>query len=326
MPVTQWIHPVTRDRVDLDHFDRDTAGLKGRSAWPPWAARCVAASIKGDKRHTGTITTTATRCLGCPRETFIQAAFDYAVNPATRFLMDRGTMLHGVAAEHSPPNYLTEHGEGREQLTLSGELFGTKVSALLDGVRRDDGPVTEIFDHKFPMDWSVRYRGKKFPDERQQYVTAVGKCSESWAKFDHAMQLNIARLLLAQQPWAVDAGYDPDNVLLTIWDYGIGKNAYPIALEAPHIDEAKMFKARPGGGKFAVEEIVFILGAVQDEWNAIPEAERTEERREEMAAQIPLVGQEGMFGGQKCGSYCDVEGICSRIVRERGMPKWENEG
>ena len=324
MPVTEFIHPVSRERVPLDFFDRDTSGFKGRASWSPWAAKFVRTLIETDIRHAG-IDLTATRCLGCPRQVFIESMFDYAVDPRKRYVMDRGTMMHGVAAGSWPSSYIAEHGAGKGFMTIEGELFGTKVSQLMDAVNQPDAAITEIIDLKFPNDWSTKWRAKgPFKDDRQQYIDAVGSCSNNWPKLDYAAQLNIARLLLAQQGWAKKFGYNKDTVLLTIWDHATnGTNELPIAQEVPHIAEDKLAQIKPGGGEWTVQEIVNVNVAVQEDWNAREATERAkDETKEHVASQIPLVGQQ-MFNGKKCIQYCDVEPICSRIAREKGLPTWE---
>lgn len=318
MPLTAFIHPITRQRVEFDAFDADTSRL-GRPAFPPWMAAFIARKEREDIRHS-TPALTVTRCLTCPRETFIETLLSYAADPAERFTMDRGSALHAFAADNWPEGYISE-ATHRGQLTVSGKLFGVPLSAQLDALRVEAGRPVEIIDLKFPSDWSVKWRGRAFADDSAQWTKAIGRIPQPTPKLDHAVQLNVQRLLLGQQQWALAVGYDADTVDMTLWDHATGSNEGPVAFPIPRIDEAAMLEVRPGGGRYTVAEIV----AAHAEALARYEAEKptTDEARERICASLPLVGAAGMFGDRikpstKCVQYCAARGVCDRLVRDYG--------
>src|SRR5512139_3353351 len=298
MPITKFKCPVERTEVPFDHFETCDK-FRGRPAFSPWMATYLAKKIQSDVRHMK-LGVSASRCTACPRQTFIEHAYDYAVDPATIAVTVRGTALHEVAAKSFDTQRWYTEANDPMRMTLEGELFGTKVSALADAIKRD---LTEIVDCKFPKDWSVAFR-----DYRKGRATP-----------EHAIQLNVIRLLLAQQDWARKAGYDPDKVKLTIWDHGIGKASGPEPMVADHMTEAQMLAVMPwvdlrkAQAGATVQEIVA--------WHLwAKEAYETDEtKRDAIAAGLPLVGRP-WFNGDKCSSYCEVNHICERLVRVHGDP------
>ncbi len=301
MPIKGWKCPIERTQVPFDHFETCKA-RKGRAAFPPWMARHAHLKIENDVRHS-TLDVTATRTMNCPRQTFIEVLWDYYIDPSKIAARERGTALHSVAAEHTDPKLWYTEANDPVRMTINGEIGGVPLSMACDAMKRD---MTEIVDYKFPSDFSVRFRGPK-------------------AKKEYACQVNMARLMLGQQEWALQAGYDPETVLLTIWDHACGKQEGPLAQEAPHMTEEEILATRPGGSNHTIEEIISIhLWMVQEyEKNGAP---TDIGKLEEIAAQIPLVG-EPMFRGDKCRMYCDVSEICFGIVRKYGRPEatWGTE-
>jgi hypothetical protein len=303
MPIIGWKCPIERTLVPFDHFETCTA-KKGRPAHPPWLASFGAKKIQEDVRHS-TLAITATRTMTCPRQTFIETLWDYYVNPSDTALRDRGTALHEVAAGAANPKVWITEKSDPVRMTLTGKLGGVELSMQCDAIRRD---MTEIVDYKFPLDFAVSYR------------------KGSKAKPEYSCQLNMARLFLAEKDWAIEAGYDPETVLLTIWNHAMGKNEGPMAQEAVHMTEQEILGTKPGGSQHTIEEIISI-----HQWmvEAYKKAGSPTDmgKLKEIAAQIPLVG-EPMFNGTKCREYCDVTDICMGIVREYGRPtaNWEEEG
>jgi len=300
VPIVGWICPIHRDEVSFDHFDTCNA-LQGRAAYSPWLARFAAEKILKDTRHLS-LDLTATRVLGCPRATYLQTQFSYHVDPSKRALMDRGTALHGVAATMMGDRWGTEHTD-LVRMTLVGKLFGHDISAAADAIRKDLG---EIVDHKFPSDFSVQYRKKK--QGRLRLSDKVGG--------NYVAQLNIERLLLAQQPWAVEAGYDPGNVLLTVWDHATGSNDPPEPLAVDHVEEDELASFHPSGGDATVVDIVEELTFAKQQ-EVVPA--QTIVEKEQRAASLLLVGETQM-DGKKCASYCDVEPACTKLLRKYGRP------
>lgn len=331
MPLAGWTHPITGERVPLDYFDYDVS-CDGRPAFSPALARAAAVKAHGDERHR-TLNLTATRCLTCPRQTFLSTLFPYYPNPRKYGLAERSTLLHeGLAKSWNPAVYFAE---GRDNTVLQGKLFGVDVSLQLDVLKfaRDVGThddpsvpprIVEIGDNKFGKDWSAAYRDSPRPGEARAGV----------AKWDHALQLNIIRLVLAQQEWALRGGYDANSVLLTIYDYAESRtDGLGVPLAAPHLSEEQLRVARPAVRQSweknfdqvafdraaTVEEIVKEHVWAQWRYSQIPEGLRRERAMVEQAvAPMALIGQRGMFNGKMCTDYCDVKDECDALVRKYG--------
>jgi hypothetical protein len=293
-------------QVPWDHFDH-CISVRGRAAFPPWLGRFAEQKALNDVRHAGHQVTT-TRLTGCPREVFIQSKFDYWVVPTRRVAMDRGTALHSVAADSFNPEVWYTEGNDKMRMNMQARFFvGTpyeiELDLLADAIRRD---LTEIVDLKFPKDWSLRWR----------------KGDKGWAKDEHRIQLNLIRLALAQQEWAIKDGYDKDEVRLTIWDHAIGdgdEGPEPMVadphgglIKVPYLEEEDILRHRPWGGQWTVGDVITVYKAIED---AVAEGGTDEE----VAAAIPLVG-EGMFNGKKCEKMCDVSRICGKLTRVYGRP------
>lgn len=295
MPIVGWICPIERTAVPFNHFDTCTA-FHGRPAYSPFLAKLGADKIAGDVRHTG-LEITATQVMDCPRKVYIERTQKYHANPAKRAAMDRGTGLHGVqAATLDSSVYYTEANDP-VRLSIHGTLFGVETSAMADAIKKD---LSEIIDSKFPKDWSVRYRSKD------------GK-----ARTEYAIQLNQMRLLLAQQAWAVNEGYSPNDVKLTIWDHGVGDAEGPMCQHAQHMSEDEMAQTRPYNSHLTVQEHTDILLAVKKEHEKIAPGDT--DTQERLAAGIPLVGLP-MFNSKKCNT-CDVKPQCDALVVKYGVPK-----
>ena len=125
-------------------------------------------------------------------------------------------------------------------------------------------------------------------------------------------------MLLGQQQWALDAGYDENDVKLTIWDHADTKDAHPEPLDARHMTEAEMLRLKPLSMDHTVREIVDMHLAAQRAWDDVSHEDklRNDDAKREIAARIPLFGQTSSW---KC-KYCSVEPLCSELVREFGMP------
>ena len=332
MPLAGWLHPITSERVPLDYFDYDTS-CDGRAAYSPALARFSALKEHRDERHR-TLNVTTTRCLGCPRQTFISTLFPYYLDPRKRAgLRDRSSLLHEGLARYWNPDVF--FAEGADYTVVKGVLFGVEISTQIDCLKYARDPEThadpnvppriiEIADNKFGRDRSAYYRDKPRPGE-----LAAGK-----AKFDYQLQLNIMRLILAQQPWAVQGGFDADNVLLTVYDYGEDRgDGLGMPLKCEHMNEQQIAAAKPAirqpwEDKFdqhaydagaTVAQIVHDHAWAQHRYSQIPEALRRERAQVEQAVtQMRLIGQLGMFNGQMCDKYCDVKEECDALVRKYG--------
>lgn len=295
MPVVGWICPNTRKKEPFGHFDTCRDGIAGRPAYSPFFAAVEEAKIAEDIRHS-TLDMTITQTMDCPRAIYLERTTKYYIDPTKRAAMTRGTALHSVMAKTlDPKKYITE-GNDTVRMDVRGVLFGQPMSALLDILRAD---YSEIIDGKFPKDWSVRYRDK------------AGR-----VKPEYAVQLNGQRLLLAQQDWAIKAGFDPDKVLLTNWDHALGDVEGPAAMHAQIMDETQMAAIRPWGSAFTIQEHVDTLAEVKAAHEALTPGDA--EGQERLAASIPLVG-EAMLGKKKCNG-CAVKQQCDALVSKYGRP------
>ena len=290
MPTTKFKCPLERIEVEFDHFETCTA-RKGRPAFPPWMAKLHAEKQRDDIRHS-TLDLTATRTMGCPRQTYLEVMFEHVIDPAKLALRLRGTAMHEIAEKYWDKKYwITEHSDP-VRMTIPGTLGGCKVSMLCVVLRKD---LKEIVDMKFPMDFSVRYR-------------------KDTAKLEAQIQLNLARLFLGQQEWAEEAGYDVDDVLLTIWDHAIGYDAGPVALTAAHMTEDRILSSRPFGGEYTVGQILEVHVWMQEEQAKNERAGKdSTEARERLAASL---GQSVRRGWIPDRPIAPTSTAASRSVRQ----------
>lgn len=298
MPCVGFICPATRAKVPFNHFDECEHGPKGRPAYSPFLARVAALKEAGDIRHT-TLELTGTGVMSCPRAIYLTRTTPYYLNPARAAAMHRGTALHGVAADPArglDPTIWSTEGTDPVRHDLRGTIGGFPISALADAWRLD---LTEIADHKFPKDWSVKYRAK-----------------DGSAKPEVTAQLNIERHLMAQQTWAQEAGYDPATVRLTVFDHGIGAEEGPMAQACDHLTEDQILAIRPWGAATTIADHASLLVQIREQHEAITPGDDAAKAR--LAASIPLIGQP-MFKGSMCGS-CAVKEQCDSLVRQFGVP------
>lgn len=293
MPLKGFIDPVTRNKVHAAHFDV----VGGRVA--PWIPRAAMEGQRNDVRHSG-LDVTATRLTGCPRATYLETQFDYWVEPNKFYDRLKGTGMHSVMLDAlDPATWITERND-KVRAILTGKLFGIDITMQMDACRRN---MLEIIDGKFPRDWSVSYRKPR-------------------AKVEHEVQLNIARLLMAQQQWARDAGYDPAKVKLTLWDHAVGKTDGPLGQEVRHMTEGQILAVQPFEGTATIREILetHLWMIEEHEATGAKAAGVGSPQRDALASSLPLHGETQM-GGSKCTSYCDVATVCGALVRKYGRPE-----
>ncbi len=314
MPIVGFICPDSRDQVPFDHFETCTHGVGGRPSFNPTFARIMARKITEDVRHTG-LKLTITRVMGCPRQTYIETQYNQYVDPSGMCAAARGTALHGIFAAAADPDYWITEASDPVRLNLKGKLFGVELDMLVDVLRRD---LREIVDYKFPLDFSVRYRGTipkpewlaaSIPDPATR-----AKIKAGMPKIEYIVQLNAARILLGQQEWAVREGYDPEAPMLTSWDFALGQGGKggPAALQAPYLTEEEMLGVHPYGGAASIADNI-------ETWMEMLARHAENPPRDEHAASLPLAGQ-SMMRGDKCTLYCESEPICSGLVRRFGRP------
>jgi hypothetical protein len=234
--------------------------------------------------------------MDCPRRVYLERTVKYHANPASMCAMHRGTALHGVMATTLDPEIWSTEANDPVRHDLRGTIGPYPMSALADAWRQD---LTEIADAKFPKDWSVKFRSK-----------------DGRAKGEHAVQLNIERILMGQQEWANARAYDPEKVRMVIWDHGVGATEGPAELVCAKMDEGEILATRPWGSTLTIADHADLLLQIGDKHKCIDAADG--ESRAILAASIPLVGQT-MFGGNKCGG-CELKGACDALVVKYGIP------
>ena len=296
MPVVGWICPGSRAKVPFDHFDTCEHGPRQRPAYSPFLARLATIKTQGDVRHS-TLDLTATGIMDCPRHIYLDRTTKYHVDPARSAPMHRGTALHDVAARTLDPAIWSTEATDPVRHDLRGTIGPFEVSALADAWRLD---LTEIGDFKFPLDWAVKFRKK-----------------DGTPKLEHAVQLNIERHLMAQQPWAIAAGFDPATVRLTIWDHALGQDEGPLAQTCDHMTVDEILAVRPAGSLMTIADHASLLVDIRTAFEALTPGDVDGQAR--LAASVPLVGQP-MFSRKKCDKYCSLKERCDELVRQFGVP------
>ena len=287
----------TRRKVDWNHFDTECDhGPQGLPAASPFLARQFALHAASDVRHQ-TLDATATGIMDCTRHLYMSRTIDYWVDPDKIAVMIRGTALHEQMARTLDPEVWSTESTDPIRHDLRGKIGAFNVSALADAWKRD---LSHVIDGKFPKDWSVKFRSKD------------GK-----ARVEHAAQLNIERLLLAQQPWAITEGFNVDTVRLTVWDHGIGATEGPLMQAAAYMTEDQILGLRPWGAATTIADHATLLTQIREEDAKLAPGDA--EGRERLAASIPLVGQ-AMFNGNKCAG-CELKEQCDGLVRKYGVPQ-----
>jgi hypothetical protein len=325
VPLVGWIHPLTREHVPLD-YDwsekvRDAAGgideresVNGRAPVAAWTTEYWRQREAEDVRHKE-VGMSVTRFLTCPREVFLKLLLPYHENPARAFGMLRGAALHDVAAKYWPKQHYITEANHPDLLTVRGELFGVQVSGRADAARVVQGKggprIVELLDDKYSNDSSAQFR----------------KRDRGIARPDYMWQLNALRKLFGQQEWCVKAGYDPEDVTLTLWEYATFPGEGPEPMDAgmpgagarvPLMTDAQMLAHKPGGGQHTVAEIAAQFEAARIEYAE----ELNEQDREALCSRLQLIGK-SMFNSKKCLMYCAVEPVCSRLARQYGEPRVE---
>jgi hypothetical protein len=323
MPRTHWIDPLDdRERVPLDFYDTDTR-CHGRPAVSPAMIRMILDYEITDERH-ARLDPTVTRILGCPRETFLERLFPYHEEPKKAWARTRGSHGHaGLDNRWPKERYVTE-------VELAGTVFGVHLTGRADVIEFDRPSnrfrIVDLGDNKFGNDTSVKWRSR--PSGQGEYKL-IGK-----TKTDHALQLNILRLLMEDtvknwEGWE----YDPNTVRLTIWDYASAGDDGPVPLAAPHYTEQEMLLMKPGvfaPGETGHKPNIYAQAATLYEilvdycegvnaYAALPEGVREQAGAVEgVVSKMRLIGQRGQLGGKKCTTYCPVSEVCGMLTRKYG--------
>lgn len=294
-------------KVDASHFDHCTH-RNGRTACPPWIARAAMlsqvehAKKRREKGRTG-LELSATKLTECPRAVYLKERFDYWVRPARLTMLSRGTAGHKMMMDNLDPDVWYREGYDKEALEIEGVIGGESVVVNIDALKKD---ISEIVDAKFRNDHSIRWRK---PDAKQ----------------GDAVQLNTARIILDQQDWAVEQGYNADAVKLTVWDHSVSKNVDPLGQVVEHMDESELLACKAGTTYTATGQVKqACLYDVEDRMGMFKWAREEDvkskkrEHKEEVGASLPLVG-ETMYNGAACEN-CDVGEVCRELVRKFGRP------
>lgn len=303
MPQVGWICPRSRAKVGWDHFERECgqAGqlcqhASGRPAFSRFLARFARIKQERDVRHHG-LDLTGTGTMRCPRQWFLERMYPWHGDPKLMTAPTRGTALHTVVTgpDGLDPQIWSTEATDPVRHDLRGVLFGVAITALADAWKRD---YSEIVDSKFPKDWNVRYRHP---------VNASP---------ENAVQLNIERLLLDQQPWARAEGYNAATVKLTVMSHDCGSNEGAIEQMAPHMSEQEIAAYHPFDSMLSIADHVALVTQVQQEHAKLQPGDVDGVAK--LAASIPLVG-EPMFNKKGC-DICPVREKCDELVRRYGKP------
>ncbi len=297
--------------LPLDHYEpTSNDGTCRRPPFPVEWIRGILRRAGDDAFHAGG-RITATRLLGCPRQTILCDTRSIAVDVRKMHSADSGSRLHASMLEDADPGAYTE-------IAIPGApLFGVKIGGRVDTVRSD---LSEIRDWKFHGEKSQGFkrsrRDKGLPDR------------------ELAAQLNIYRLLIARSVLHV-----PDNEFrprLTGWHLAMtgaprGRIEPPptprgargwvpeeppppgMAFECPIMTEDEIARLRPfdddnapGTQPYTVREIVGMYVAYRDAvaGGADPDAA--------LKAHVPLVGR-GVWRGTMCSRYCIALEECDKV-------------
>jgi hypothetical protein len=240
---------------------------------------------------------TATRCLGCPRETLIGDTKDYVFDPSHANSPHWGTAIHDKLSRNKSSQYFeVRFGAPGDRLPASrlfrGEmgLVGTEGVVLCGKIDKITLGYGAIHDYKLHSETSQRWKGKE--SGKTDWTTAG--------------QLNIYRHSLEQVEEAATGRIQE----LIAYHGAMTSKRGPkpwIPEVLPLMTEEQILDVKPGGGEYTVREIIreyqhfFIRQA-----DGMPEDENLEK--------VALVGRT-MFNGSKCVDYCQpgVKAACDKI-------------
>ena len=250
-----------------------------------------------DVRHSGP-NITVTAGIGCPRQWAVSRLKDCFFEPDKAWAMQRGTWCHEHAS-YAMESLVDDNGErlfyseeaDHNKCVFHGEIFGIKMSCLVDAYRRD---LSEVWDFKFRSPFGARW------------IDPEGRADEK-----DIAQMNMIRLLMEQ-----NTGEDLSRMGMTVWvDAGGWYKTW-----CPVVSEEALGDMRLAGAKQTLREHFQQLQSVCDIWDeycdgaAVPRGTlpSTVDANEWIRA-LPMEG-ENMFknrsGGNACRNYCQYKDMC----------------
>lgn len=314
------------ERTDnpLDHYEREDCGAVAPGRPERWPLECLLAILEGaqsDKYHSGG-RLTATRILGCPRETMIldNKAIVYDVrNGGAAFF---GTLMHERMARLARP------GAYKEIVIPPFEFGGYQLEGKTDRVK---GDFSEIKDWKGHSEQTQNFKYKRFME----------------GKVDHegAAQLNIYRIGIAKSVLHIDpAEYRPRLVLVHGANVSWGSPPW-FEAEQPIMSEEEILAMRPFDDDenpmtqpYTVRELMEQHIEAQKRIDSIKASGLTESAKareiDNIIADMPMVGRnvfvwkynrktrrrEKLPCGDKCTKYCAAVRDCFALEQTKGVP------
>lgn len=296
MPAKWLTCPCTFGPLPIDHFASGACkGLAGGMHMPlEWVESIVEDRIS-DAYHAGTRLTT-TRCLGCPRESFIADTKDYVFDPAHANSPHWGTAVHEKISKNRSSQYFEVRFGGPGDALPAARLFrgemglvGTEGIVVCGKVDKITLGYGAIHDYKLHSETSQRFKGR---DNKTDWTTAA--------------QLNIYRHSLE------DVGAAPPETIQELVAYhgAMTSKRGPrpwIPEVLPLMSQEQILDVKPGGGTFTVREII-------REYQRFFIRQSEGVNLDANLHSIALVGRT-MFNQAKCTDYCQpgVKQICDRL-------------
>lgn len=210
MPILGWFCPSCKSKQPLDHYQKSECG---KSVCPPDYAAALL-KTEGARYVRGAVT--VTQGLGCPRQTAIQEAEPYWVDPLALNAMETGHAWHAHMEQASLDPSNTE-------VELSGVIEGMKVRGRADRL--------------IPPDTAIDYKHKN--DFARKYIKGIEP--------EHMAQLSIYAELCEQSK-----GWRPTQGI--VWYHFASAPGF-IAAKGPLISLDEALSVRPHSGNFTVREL-----------------------------------------------------------------------
>lgn len=315
------IYCACNERSDnpLDHYETTNCGAAapGRPERIPleWI-RSVLAAESGDTFHAdGRLT--ATRILGCPRETAILDNKDVPFDVRRFNSIHWGTVLHAELARHA------KEGDYKEVAIPPFPFGGYELQGTFDHVRAD---------FRLLKDWKTHGENK----QGWSYKDFIkGKPNR-----EGAAQLNLYRIGIAKSVLKVEPdSYRP--TLLLVHAANVAHDGVPwYEQECPIMSEEQILALRPHDDDehpltqpYTVAELMQQLAEFDRKRRLLTPADGNyNEAVSRLIAEMPMVGagvwawkwnsrarrKEKLAIGDKCTKYCAARDICMGLERAAG--------
>lgn len=303
----------------LDHFEKAKCGSAPPGSperWPIEWLRKLIQNASADKYHAeGRIT--ATRIIGCPRESAILDNKQIAYDPRGGNNAFHGTLLHKVLEDMEAP------GEYKEVTIPPFPFGGVMLEGKCDRVASD---FSVIKDWKTHAESSQGWKFKDFNEGKQD--------------LEGAIQANIYRIGIAKSILKIEPDkYRPTLILVHGANTAHGGVPW-FEWEQPILTEEQILKMRPhddrehpGTQPFTVAELIkqHVDFAVAKE-SLDPKKGNATGQIDNIIANMPLVGKnmwawrwnkaarakQRLEFGDKCTRYCTAARECFELERRAG--------